>query len=54
MGREHRCPRPTACEGIRRLTNEVGGQVLCYHSRFTLDDRKKWHGEVVDAFQAIR
>jgi CRISPR-associated endonuclease/helicase Cas3 len=38
-------------EEIRRLATEVGGQVLCYHSRFTLDDRKKWHGEVVRVFK---
>lgn len=25
--------------------------VLCYHSRFTLDDRKKWHGLVVRSFK---
>ncbi len=24
---------------------------ICYHSRFTLDDRKRRHGEVIDAFQ---
>ena len=38
-------------EEIRELAIEVGGQVLCYHSRFTLDDRKKWHGEVVRVFK---
>jgi CRISPR-associated endonuclease/helicase Cas3 len=25
--------------------------VLCYHSRFTLDDRKRWHERVVSAFK---
>jgi CRISPR-associated endonuclease/helicase Cas3 len=32
-----------------RTADEV--PVLCYHSRFTLDDRKRWHQRVVDAFK---
>ena len=37
-----------APDGLR--TNE-NVPVLCYHSRFTLDDRKRWHGLVVDSFK---
>lgn len=33
----------------QRLAREL--QALCYHSRFTLDDRKQRHREVVAAFQ---
>jgi CRISPR-associated endonuclease/helicase Cas3 len=33
------------------LQTEAGAPVLCYHSRFILDDRKRWHGCVVDAFK---
>ena len=33
------------------LQTADGEPVLCYHSRFTLDDRKRWHGCVVDAFK---
>jgi CRISPR-associated endonuclease/helicase Cas3 len=35
-------------EGLR--TTE-GLPVLCYHSRFTLDDRKRWHDRVIRAFK---
>ena len=35
-------------EGLRTAD---GVPVLCYHSRFTLDDRKRWHGRVVNAFK---
>lgn len=40
-----------ACETSDGRTTATGQSVLCYHSRFTLDDRKKWHGRVVEAFQ---
>jgi CRISPR-associated endonuclease/helicase Cas3 len=33
------------------LRNADGVLVLCYHSRFTLDDRKHWHGLVVSSFK---
>lgn len=33
------------------LTTASGEPVLCYHSRFTLNDRKAWHSRVVKAFQ---
>jgi CRISPR-associated endonuclease/helicase Cas3 len=35
-------------EGLRTAD---GVLVLCYHSRFTLDDRKQWHDRVVKAFK---
>ena len=36
----------------RDMRSTSGGvPVLCYHSRFTLDDRKNRHREVVDAFR---
>lgn len=38
---------------MRRVASVVGGEVLCYHSRFTLDHRKAWHGKVVQAFKAV-
>jgi CRISPR-associated endonuclease/helicase Cas3 len=37
-----------ASEGLQTADGEP---VLCYHSRFTLDHRKQWHGRVVDAFK---
>ena len=33
------------------LRTADGIPVLCYHSRFTLDDRKRWHQLVVNAFK---
>ncbi len=39
-------------EQMRQVAGKIGGQVLCYHSRFTLNHRKKWHENVVRAFQA--
>lgn len=35
----------------RRLRDELGEVVSCYHSRYKLDDRRRIHGEVVAAFQ---
>jgi CRISPR-associated endonuclease/helicase Cas3 len=33
------------------LRTPDGDPVLCYHSRFTLDHRKRWHERVVSAFK---
>jgi CRISPR-associated endonuclease/helicase Cas3 len=35
-------------DGLQTVNGEP---VLCYHSRFTLDDRKCWHERVVSAFK---
>lgn len=38
-------------QSVRRLRAELGEGVLCYHSRFRLDDRQERHRETVSAFQ---
>lgn len=40
------------CQAIaERLTQELGEDVICYHSRFTLKDRKEVHDKTIEAFQ---
>lgn len=37
------------CQELSKKYNDMNA--LCYHSRFKLDDRKKRHSEIIDAFQ---
>ena len=37
--------------GADMLTTKTGHALFCYHSRFRLKDRRRWHAAVVDAFK---
>lgn len=44
--------RVARCQALaRRLQRELGPDVLCYHSRFCLKDRRTRHEKTVEAFQ---